>query len=41
MTIIEKNYIDTKGFCPVHLVILKAIVDEKAFDLAKKLMYNP
>jgi hypothetical protein len=40
MTLDEKNSLDLKGYTPVHLAILSAIQDDKAFDLAKKIMYH-
>lgn len=40
MTLDEKNGFDLKGYTPVHLAILFAIQDDKAFDLAKKIMYH-
>lgn len=41
MTFDEKNTTDPKGYSPVHLAVMEAIIDDKAFDIAKKLMYHP
>lgn len=41
MTLREKNGPDDKGFVPVHLAVLQAVVEDRTFELAKKLMYHP
>jgi hypothetical protein len=41
MTLGEKNGPDDKGFVPVHLAVLQAVVEDGTFELAKKLMYHP
>ncbi len=41
MTLGEKNRPDDKGYVPVHLALLHAVLEDRAFELAKKLMYHP
>jgi hypothetical protein len=36
----DKNKMNVKGYTPVQLVVVKALVEEKYLDLAKILIYD-